>query len=151
MALFLYKEDARFLLGSSDGRGFISSGSELLAQTRAGKQVMNVASGERALVCVPSEGDSVALVGDNHKLLIIPLEEVPKLAKGRGVILQRYRDGGLSDVIVFSQNDGFTWAMGDRTRNFVETDLWYSGRGQSGRLAPRGFPKSNKFNARSHS
>ena len=150
VALFLYKEDARFLLASSDGRGFIASGSELLAQTRAGKQVMNVASGEKALVCVPVEGDSVALVGDNHKLLIIPLEEVPKLAKGRGVILQRYRDGGLSDAIVFSQNDGFTWAMGDRTRNFVETDLWYSGRGQSGRLAPRGFPKSNKFNARSH-
>ena len=111
---------------------------------------MNVASGERALVCVPAEGDSVALVGDNHKLLIIPLEQVPKLAKGRGVILQRYRDGGLSDAIVFYRNAGFRWAMGERSRNFIETDLWYSGRGQSGRLAPRGFPKSNKFNARSH-
>ncbi len=145
VALFLYKEEEQFLLGSSDGRGFLVSGGETLAQTRAGKQVMNVAPGERALVCVPAEGDSVALVGDNHKLLIIPLEQVPKLAKGRGVILQRYRDGGLSDAIVFSRNEGFTWAMGERNRNFVETDLWYSSRGKSGRLAPRGFPKSNKF------
>ena len=151
VGLFLYDKDAKFLLCSNDGRGFVVSGGEILAQTRAGKQVMNVASGQKALVCSPASGDSVALVGENHKLLLIPLGQVPSLTKGRGVILQRFRDGGLSDAIVFFKKDGFTWTMGERKRRFIETDLWYSGRGQSGRLAPRGFPKSNKFNSRSNS
>ena len=145
MSLFLYKKEGDFLLASSDGRGFVVSGNEILAQTRAGRQVMNVASGERAVVCIPADGDSVALVGDNHKLLLITLDQVPRRTKGRGVILQRFREGGLSDAVVFSRNHGFTWRVGGKSRNFVDTDLWYSKRAQSGRLAPRGFPKSNKF------
>ena len=87
----------------------------------------------------------MALVGENHKLLLISLDEVPTMAKGRGVILQRYREGGLSDSSIFSRGDGFSWKSGERKRTFTDVDLWYSKRGQAGRLAPRGFPRSNKF------
>ena len=145
VSLSLYSGESKFFVTSTDGRGFVVPGTETLAQTRAGRQVMNVTSGVKAAGCVPVRGDSVALVGENHKLLLISLDEVPTMAKGRGVILQRYREGGLSDSSIFFRNDGVSWKSGARNRTFTDIDLWYSKRGQAGRLAPRGFPQSNKF------
>jgi len=145
VSLSLYSAESDFFVTSTDGRGFVVPGTEALAQTRAGRQVMNLTSGVKAAGCVRVCGDSVALIGENHKLLLISLDEVPTMAKGRGVILQRYREGGLSDSSVFCRNDGVSWKSGERKRTFTDIDLWYSKRGQAGRLAPRGFPRSNKF------
>jgi topoisomerase-4 subunit A len=118
---------------------------EVLAQTRAGKQVLNVGGGVEAKVCVPAVGDHVAVLGGNRKLLVFPLEEVPLLGRGRGVILQKYAEGGLSDVRVFRLADGLSWKSGERTR--TETDLrpWLGKRAQAGRLPPNGFPRTGRI------
>jgi topoisomerase-4 subunit A len=107
--------------------------------------VLNVREGEAAMLCVPAEGDHVAIVGTNRKLLVFPLEQVPELARGTGVALQRYKDGTVADAKVFRIADGLTWKSGERTR--TETDLrdWLGERAQAGRLPPSGFPKTNKF------
>ena len=97
------------------------------------------------MLCVPAEGDTVAVVGENRKLLLFPLDQVPEMARGRGVQLQSYRDGGLSDAKVFIRKDGLTWRSGERTR--LETDLapWRGNRAGAGRMPPNGFPRSNRF------
>jgi topoisomerase-4 subunit A len=146
VAMLLHREGQKLLVASSDGRGFVVPADEALAQTRGGKVVMNPADDARAVAVVPAEGDRVAVVGDNHKLLVFPLAEVPEMARGRGVILQRYHDGVLADVRVFRRADGLTWRQGEsRTRTETELGPWEGVRAQSGRLAPPGFPKSNKF------
>jgi len=119
---------------------------ELLAEKRTGKQVLNLKPKEEAALCVPaSDGDHVAIIGENRRLLVFPLDQVPELARGSGVILQRYKDGRLSDIKIFRLADGLTWKLGDRIR--TETDLrpWLAERGTAGRLPPNGFPKSPKF------
>ncbi|HEX6841193.1 MAG TPA: DNA topoisomerase IV subunit A [Stellaceae bacterium] len=144
-AILPYVASGKLLLAASDGRGFVVPADEALSQTRNGKVVMTPGDGAKAIVCAPAEGDSVAVVGDNRKLLIFPLAEVPEMAKGRGVILQRYHDGELSDAKVFTKADGLTWKQGEnRTR--TETDLrsWIGERASSGRVV-QGFPKNNKF------
>jgi topoisomerase-4 subunit A len=125
--------------------GFIVNADEVVAQTRSGKQVLTLPAGVEAQVCVPAEGDMIACVGANRKLLVFPLEQVPEMARGRGVMLQRYKDGGLSDVRVFRKAEGLSWRLGDKTR--TETDLrnWTGERAQAGRLPPNGFPKNNRF------
>ena len=146
VAMLRYVAGAKLLLAASDGRGFVVPADEVLGQTRNGKQVMNPAEGAAARVCAPAEGDTVAVVGDNRKLLLFPLSEVPEMARGRGVILQRYHDGGLSDAKVFNFADGLTWRQGEsRTRTETELDPWRGERAGSGRVAPRGFPQSNRF------
>jgi topoisomerase-4 subunit A len=145
VSLSLYSAESQYLVTSSDGRGFVVLGVETLAQTRAGRQVMNLTSGKKAVGCILVHGDSVALVGENHKLLLIGLDEVPTMTRGRGVILQRYREGGLSDSAIFYKDNGVSWKSGKRNRRVSDINLWYSKRGQAGRLAPRGFPRSNKF------
>src|SRR5262249_19422881 len=115
-ALFVPAEGAKYLVASSVGRGFVVPGGELAAAKRTGKQVLNLRPGEEAALCVRAEGDHVAIIGNNRKLLIFPLEQVPEMARGGGVILQRYRDGGLADAKVFRLADGLTWQLGDRTR-----------------------------------
>ncbi len=119
---------------------------EMLAQTRTGKQVLNVAPGNEATVCVPAEGDTVAVLGDNRKLLLFPIAEVPEMSRGRGVRLQRYRDGGLGDARVFTLAEGLSW-IDSSGRQKSETALrdWIGGRGQAGRLPPKGFNRSNRF------
>jgi topoisomerase-4 subunit A len=119
----------------------------VLAQTRSGKQVLNVGDGaETAVVApVPAGADSVATIGDNRKLLVFPLADVPVLTRGRGVILQRYKDGGLADAKVFRLADGLTWKIGDRTRTETALAPWVGARAQAGRLPPQGFPKGNRF------
>jgi len=146
VALFPHRAGLRLLLASDDGRGFIADGEEALAQTRAGKQVLTPASGARATLCLPAEGDMAAFVGDNRRLLIVDLAEIPEMARGRGVILQRYRSGGLADAKVFRLADGLSWRQGEnRTRTEIDVTPWRGARGGAGRGAPQGFPRSGKF------
>src|SRR5216683_3661854 len=109
VALFPHRPGLRLLVASDDGRGFIADGEEALAQTRAGKQVLTPATGARAALCVPAEGDVVALVGDNRRMLVVDLADIPEMTRGRGVILQRYRSGGLADAKVFRLAEGLSW------------------------------------------
>jgi topoisomerase IV subunit A len=144
-ALFIAVDGQRYLVASTTGRGFVVPGSELAAEKRTGKQVLNLKSGEEAALCVPADGDHVAIIGSNRKLLIFPLDQIPEMARGGGVILQRYRDGGLADAKAFRLADGLTWRLGDKTR--TETNLldWIGERAQAGRLPPNGFPRSGRF------
>ncbi len=143
VAIFIHNPKRRRLLASTSGRGFIIGEGDILATKRTGKQVMNPGDG-KAAVCVPAEGDVAAVIGENHKLIIFSVSEVPELAKGRGVILQRYRDGGLRDACIFAWKDGLRDANG---RSWMPDELkdWRGTRAQAGKLAPRGFAKSGKF------
>ncbi len=142
----VHRAAGRLLLASSAGYGFVAEEEALLASTKSGKQVMTLKGQERVAICWPTEGDHVAVVGQNHKLLIFPLEEMPTLGRGKGVKLQSYREGGLSDAKTFALAEGLTWKWGE-SRTRTETDLlaWQGKRGQAGRLAPQGFPKDHKF------
>ncbi len=146
VTLFPHLPGSKLLLASNDGRGFIVPTDEVLAQTRNGKQVLNLGDGGKAQVCAPAEGDTVAVVGDNHKLLLFPIAEMPEMTRGRGVIMQRYHDGGLADAKVFKKVDGLTWRQGEsRTRTETELSTWAGQRASAGRVAPRGFPQNNRF------
>ncbi|WP_426957663.1 DNA topoisomerase IV subunit A [Muricoccus radiodurans] len=143
---FVWKDGLRFLLASHAGKGFIAKAEDLLAEKRTGKQVLVVDAPDTLVACVPVEGDTVAVIGENRKLLVFPLEQVPEMARGRGVSLQGYRDGGLSDVKVFdARRDGLTWQLGDRTRSETVLAPWRGNRGGAGKMPPNGFPKSNRF------
>ena len=144
-ALFVWREGVRHLVASTAGRGFLVKSDDLLAEKRTGKQVLNVKPGEEAAFCIPAEGDHVAAVGSNRKLLVFPLDQVPDMARGGGVILQKYKDGALGDIKVFTAAEGLTWKLGEKTR--TETDLrpWLGERAQAGRAIPNGFPKSGRF------
>jgi len=144
LAIFVHKEGRKLLLAASSGHGFLTNEDDVLAMTRAGKKVMNVPPGIEAAVCAFVDGETVATLGDNRKLLIFPLADVPDLAKGRGVILQRYKDGGLSDACVFTWKEGLRDANG-RTLMPSELKEYRAERAQSGRVVPRGFSKSLKF------
>jgi topoisomerase IV subunit A len=144
-ALFIAAEGGRYLVASSSGRGFVVPAAELAAEKRTGKQVLNMRPGEEAALCVPADGDHVAVIGSNRKLLVFPLEQVPEMARGGGVILQRYREGGLADAKVFRLADGLTWQLGDRMRTETNLRDWIGERAQAGRLPPNGFPRSGRF------
>ncbi len=117
----------------------------MVAQTRKGKQIMTVSPPDKAIACVAAEGDSVACLGENRKLLIFPLEEVNELARGRGVRLQKLRDGGLADVTVFRVAEGLRWQEGPRIRTMAEFAEWQGRRAQAGTSAPKGFPRNSRF------
>ena len=144
-ALFIPNEAGKYLVASSSGRGFVVAGSDLLAEKRTGRTILNLKPGEEAQVCVPVVGDHVAVIGTGRKLLIFPLDQVPELTRGAGVILQRYKDGGMSDARVFAMADGLTWRLGEKTRTETNLRDWLGERGQAGRMPPNGFPKSNRF------
>lgn len=145
VALTVHDPERKLLVASSDGRGFVVAEKDVAAQTRAGKQVLNVSGDVEATVCSPVVGDSVAVVGENRKMLIFPLDELPEMTRGRGVMLQRYSTGGLADAVTYDSREGLAWRIGDRTR--VETDLkdWIGKRAQAGRKVPRGFPSNTRF------
>jgi topoisomerase-4 subunit A len=145
IALMVQKPGRKLLVASTDGRGFVVDEDQVIAQTRAGKQVLNVSGDVEAKVCVPADGDTVATIGDNRKLLLFPLEDVPNMTRGRGVTLQKFRDGGLSDAKVFNLNEGLTWISGERTRTETELADWVGRRANAGRLPPKGFNKNNRF------
>jgi len=141
---------AKLLLASSDGRGFITSAQGAIAETRKGKQIVNLRPGARLAIVRPiAEGhDYVAVIGDNRKMVAYPLTELPEMARGAGVQLQRYRDGGLSDAISFRFADGLSWGMGGsagRVRTEADLSPWRTARGAAGRMPPVGFPRDNKF------
>jgi topoisomerase-4 subunit A len=144
-ALFIPDETIRYLVASSSGRGFVVPGAELLAEKRTGKTVLNLRPNEEALLCAPAIGDHVAVIGASRRLLVFPLDQVPEMTRGAGVILQKYRDGGLSDAVVFRMADGLTWRLGEKTRTETNLRDWLGERGQVGKLPPNGFPRSNKF------
>jgi topoisomerase-4 subunit A len=144
VSMFVHREGRKLLLAASSGHGFVTAEDDAVAMKRSGKQVMNVPTGTEAAVCTFVEGDSVAIVGENRKMLIVPLAEVPELARGRGVILQRYKDGPLLDARCFSWKEGLRDANG-RTWSPAELKDWRGARAQAGRLVPRGFPRSGKF------
>jgi topoisomerase-4 subunit A len=146
--LFVHRPGARRLMASSAGDGFIVSEDEIVAQTRAGRQVLNVRDGVVARVTAPvaPEHDAVAVVGENRKLLVFLLEELPEMARGKGVRLQKYKDGGLSDARTFSRADGLSWHdPAGRTRTETALEEWTGKRASAGRMAPRGFPRDNRF------
>ena len=146
-ALFTFAAKTTWLFASKAGRGFLVGSDDLIATTKRGRAVMSLADGDRAYLAARAEGDFVAAVGENRKLLVFPIEQVPTLAKGRGVRLQRYKDGGLSDLKVFDAEAGLTWVNGERTFRRGRDELMdYRGeRASAGRMAPTGFPRSNKF------
>ena len=144
--LFVWQDGRRYLIASDFGRGFMVASADLIAEKRTGKQVLNLKPGEKALLCVPAEGDHVAVIGTNRKLLVFPIDQLPELSRGAGVLLQKYRDGSLADAKIFRLADGLTWRLGDKMR--TETDLrpWLGERAQAGKLPPNGFPRSGRFN-----
>ena len=147
VALMVQRPERRYLVAASDGRGFLVDTDGVGAQKRAGKQVLNVSGEVEATICAPAEGDHIAVIGENHKLLVFKIDEVPVMTRGRGVILQKFKDGGLSDARAFALSDGLSCRQGSRIRTFVQAEIddWIGRRGNTGRLAPKGFPKSNKF------
>jgi topoisomerase-4 subunit A len=146
-AMLVYRPGQKLLLASRTGRGFIVSEDDVVAQTRAGKSVLNPGEGDMATHCISlNEGqDTVAVVGDNRKLVVFELSEVPEMQRGRGVILQKYKDGGMKDLTVFRGEDGLSWKWGEKTR--TETDLtpWRGKRASAGKLPPSGFPRTGRF------
>ncbi|HCK17168.1 MULTISPECIES: DNA topoisomerase IV subunit A [unclassified Thalassospira] len=148
VSMVVHKDGRNLLVASSGGRGFQVAEKEVVAQTKNGKQVLNLGTGEVAKIFEPVECDHVAVLGDNRKLLIYPVSEIPEMTRGRGVILQKYRQGGLSDLMLFNLEDGLSWTMGGsegRTRTVTELTEWIGKRAGAGRLPPNGFPRSNKF------
>ena len=148
VAVFRYQGGRKLIVASKEGRGFVVAEDECLANTRKGKQVLNVTSPDEARAIAPIDGEMVAAIGDNRKMVIFPLDQVPDMTRGRGVRLQRHKDGGLSDVKTFKAADGLTWVNSAGrvfTVSFKELADWRGNRADAGRLAPKGFPKNNKF------
>ncbi|GAA3852322.1 DNA topoisomerase IV subunit A [[Pseudomonas] carboxydohydrogena] len=151
VSLFVNTGGRKFLIASHDGQGFVVNEDDCVGNTRKGKQVLNVtAPNEAAAICTVA-GDTVAVIGENRKMLVFPLDQVPEMSKGKGVRLQRYKDGGLSDVTTFTAKDGLTWkdsAGREFSATWKELTEWRGNRADAGRLPPKGFPKSNKFGKR---
>lgn len=148
VALFPLVAGQNLLVASSSGKGFLVESKSAIAMTKGGRQILNLPGGATATHCIPAVGDSVAVVGTNRKLLIFALEEMPILGRGQGVVLQKYRDATLSDIICFTQAEGLNWPMGgasDRRRTEADVRPWVGKRAGAGRLPPIGFPRSNKF------
>ncbi|WP_068083124.1 DNA topoisomerase IV subunit A [Polycladidibacter stylochi] len=148
LTVFPHQPDRKLLVATTDAKGFVVKENDIIANTRKGKQVLNVSAPEEAKLCIPVTGDYVAVIGDNRKLIVFPLAQITEMTRGRGVRLQRYRDGGISDAKTFVATEGLNW-VDSSGRTFTRTldDLvdWRGDRGQAGRLPPNGFPRSNKF------
>ena len=150
VAVFPYQGGRKFLIASAQGQGFVVPEDECLGNTRKGKQVLNVKAPDQARALAPVEGELIAAIGENRKMLIFPIEQVPEMARGRGVRLQRFKDGGLSDLKTFKAEQGLIWIdSAGRSFSFPLKELadWRGNRADAGRLAPKGFPRSNKFGA----
>ncbi len=148
VALSIHRPEQKLLVASSAGDGFVVSEDDVVAQTRAGKQVLNVRGDTRAAICKPIEGDHIAAVGENRKMLVFPIADLPEMGRGKGVRLQKYKDGGLSDARTFTLAEGLQWldpAGRQRTVSAEDLEEWCGARASAGRMAPRGFPQDNKF------
>ncbi|SIO52426.1 DNA topoisomerase IV subunit A [Rhodovulum sp. ES.010] len=146
VSLMIHRPGEKLLVASSAGDGFVVAADEVLAQTRAGKQALNVRGDSVARVCKRVAGDHVACVGENRKVLVFALDELPEMARGKGVRLQKYKDGGLSDATTFTLAEGLIWRdPAGRTRTEADLSEWLGKRAGAGRMAPRGFPRDNRF------
>ncbi len=143
--VMIHKPGQKLLVASADGRGFVVNSDDVIAQTKNGRQVLTLPDNVEAQVCTPAEGDMIACIGENRKMLLFPLSEVPEMTRGRGVMLQKYKDGGLSDAKVYEKKAGLSWRLGDKTRTETNLRDWIGERAQAGRLPPQGFPRGNKF------
>lgn len=149
VSVFPYVAGEKMLVASSDGRGFIAPCDEMVGGTRKGKMLLNRDLPAEASIVTFAAGDYVAVIGQNRKLLVFPIDQMPEMARGKGVRLQRYREGGISDAKVFGKSEGLTWTdSAGRTFTVAMRDLaeWIGSRAEAGRLPPKGFPKNNKFN-----
>jgi topoisomerase-4 subunit A len=147
-AVFVHRPGGRMLVASSDGRGFVANENDMIANTRKGKMLLNLDAGAKARFIAPVEGDTVAAIGENRKLLCFALTEIPEMTRGKGVRLQRYKDGGLSDIKTFALDAGLSWVdTSGRTYNVAKEALaeWLGTRADAGRLPPKNFPRNNKF------
>ncbi len=142
--MYVYRPGKKLLLASSDGRGFVVPTDEVLAQTRAGRQVLNLDGKVTGQFCVAAEGNLVAVSGTNRKLVIFPLSEIPEMNRGRGVALAK-KDVQIADIKVFAKTDGLSWKSGERTRKVDDIRPWVGKRAQAGRMVPEGFPRNNRF------
>ena len=145
LTLIKYEEGHKLLVASDAGYGFVVNETDALASTKNGKQVLNVGDGGKAVAVTPAVGDSVAVIGRNRKMVIFPLADLPEMARGKGVLLQKYKDATLSDVAVFTLKQGLSWQLGEKTRTETDLKTWKVARGSAGYQPPTGFPKSNKF------
>ena len=145
ISMFVYEQGVNYLIASDKGYGFIVDENHLLAQTRSGRKIMNVADGENMKFCLPMTGDYVAVVGENRRLLVFKAEEIPTMARGHGVLLQKYKDGNISDIQIFKGEDGFSYNRAGGISTEKELIGWLGHRAQIGKVVPFGFPKNNKF------
>ncbi|EJF97666.1 DNA topoisomerase IV, A subunit [Bartonella vinsonii subsp. arupensis Pm136co] len=148
LTAFVHNVQEKLLLISSHGNGFIVSEAQVIANTRKGKQIMNVKFPDKVKLCVPVRGDHVAVVGENRKMLVFAVEQIPEMSRGKGVRLQRYKEGGIVDAKTFNLSEGLSWQdTAERSFNRQADDLieWMGIRAGGGRLVPKGFPKSGKF------
>ena len=147
--IYNYKthSNTKVILASSDGRGFITKMQNLVAQTKTGKQVLNVTHPVEAKLIykIHESHDGLSVIGNNRKMLIYKISEVPEMNRGRGVILQKYTQGSLSDLVSFEICNGLSWKLGEKTRTEHNLITWLGKRGQIGKLPPVGFPKNNKY------
>jgi len=144
--MFVHQPGRKLLVASTAGYGFVVNEDDVVAMTKKGKQVLNVTEPDEALVCAPVNGDMVAVVGENRKMLCFPIGELNEMTRGRGVKLQRYKDGGMADTKIYSKKEGLTWIdSSNRTWTVTELRDWTGSRAQAGRLPPKGFPKDNLF------
>ncbi|MBP2229246.1 topoisomerase-4 subunit A [Azospirillum agricola] len=143
--LFRHQPGRTLLVASDDGRGFQVEETEVLAQTRSGKQVLNLEDGRSARICHPVNGDHLAVIGNNRKLLVFPLVQVPVMTRGKGVQLQKYKDASIADVKTFAFADGLTWKQGERVFRVTDLTAWLDNRAGVGKMPPNGFPKQNRF------
>ncbi|MFK7840375.1 MAG: DNA gyrase subunit A, partial [Bdellovibrionales bacterium] len=143
----LYREGQRMLVAATSGHGFVVKSDDVLAQTKSGKQVLNVSGSVEAKLCkvIDADDDHVAVIGQNRKMLVFPLDELPEMGRGKGVILQKYKDGGVSDVKSFSLETGLEFKYGSGTTQVEDIMPWIGKRSSAGRLPPNGFPKNNRF------
>ncbi len=145
VSMLVYKPTQKLLLASSIGKGFIIDSDEVVAQTKLGKQIMQIPANHSCIACVPVEGDCIACIGENRKLLVFKLDEIPIMKRGQGVILQKFKNAKLMDVKIFDSSLGLSWKVGEKIR--VEKDLlpFLGRRGSVGKIPPSGFPRNNKF------
>ena len=148
--LFVHEAGRKLIVASTSGHGFIVPEDEVIASTRKGKQILNVDAAAEGRICVPVPpgADRVATIGENRRMLVFSIEELNEMTRGKGIILQRFKDGGLSDVRAFVASEGLTW-VDAAGRNFTlskaEMREWLGQRAQAGRTVPKGFPRSNRF------
>jgi topoisomerase-4 subunit A len=146
--LFVYRPGGKRIVASRAGNGFVVGEDELIANTRKGKQVLNVSGTDEARAIVPAAGDHVAIIGENRKMLLFPLSQLPEMTRGKGVRLQKYKDGGVADLKTFTRDEGLSWTDSSG-RTFVKTAAeladWFGERAQAGRQPPNGFPRNNRF------